>query len=82
MTTLYNKTYSGIVEALTLDEAAVRIRKTRQWFDENYDGPRVRLGRCVSVSSKHLDAWLDERAGVSPMPHQESVSTGDQVSVD
>jgi hypothetical protein len=54
------------VEAVTLDEAAVRCRLTREAFEKHYDGPRVRIGREVRVKLAHLDEWLDRRAGVTP----------------
>ena len=57
--------YSGPVEGLTLEEVAARLRVTRQWIDQNYTGPRLKLGRETRVSAKHLDAWLDECAGVT-----------------
>lgn len=54
------------VEAVTLDEAAVRCRLSREAFDRHYDGPRVKIGREVRVKLAHLDQWLDARAGLTP----------------
>lgn len=54
------------VEAVTLDEAAVRCRLSREAFERHYDGPRVRIGREVRIKLAHLDTWLDQRAGVTP----------------
>lgn len=56
--------YSGPVEAMTLDEAAVRLRVTRDTFERLYTGPRLKVGRETRVSAKHLDAWLDDLAGL------------------
>ncbi|MEO1187791.1 MAG: hypothetical protein AAFW60_01865 [Pseudomonadota bacterium] len=62
--TMQPSAYSGPVEALTLDEAAVRLRMTRQWLEQHYDGPRIKLGRETRISAAHLHAWLDEQAGL------------------
>lgn len=69
--TLHATPYCGPVEALTLDEVAVRLRVTRQWVEQNYKGPRIKLGRNTVVSAAHLHAWLDEQAGLeAPSPAQ------------
>ncbi|MGD2132528.1 MAG: hypothetical protein PVI23_07020 [Maricaulaceae bacterium] len=57
-------TYAGPVEAITLDEAAVRCRLSRESFDKHYDGPRVRIGREVRIKLDHLSSWLDRMAGL------------------
>mgnify|MGYP001119808181 CR=1 FL=1 len=54
------------MEAVTLDEAAVRCRLTREAFERHYDGPRVKIGREVRIKLAHLDSWLDRRAGLTP----------------
>ncbi len=58
--------YAGPAEGLTLDEAAVRLRVTRDTFEKHYNGPTFKVGRETRVSAKHLDAWMDERAGLTP----------------
>ena len=69
--------YAGPVECLTLDEAAVRCRTTRETFERIYTGKRVHIGRNVVIYAKHLDAWLDEQAGLKA----ESGRTGPVVEV-
>lgn len=54
------------VEAITLDEAAVRCRISRETFEKHYDGPRVKIGRETRIKLAHLDSWLDARAGLTP----------------
>jgi hypothetical protein len=53
------------VEAITLDEAAVRCRLTRETFEKHYDGPVVPIGRERRVMTEHLRDWLTRRAGIA-----------------
>jgi hypothetical protein len=53
------------IEAITLDEAAVRCRLSREAFEKHYTGPRVKIGREVRIKLAHLDEWLDRRAGLA-----------------
>lgn len=73
--------YAGPVEALTLDEVAVRLRVTRQWVEQHYDGPRTKLGRETRVSAAHLHAWLDELAGLEAPSRLKNVPGGRMVDV-
>lgn len=69
------------VEAVTLDEAAVRCRITRETFERVYDGPRVKIGREIRIKLAHLDEWLDRRAGLTP-PNPDKWGNFDDVGSD
>lgn len=58
-------TRQTIVEAITLDEAAVRCRVTRETFQTHYDGPVVSIGRERRVMIEHFDDWLKRSAGIA-----------------
>lgn len=73
--------YAGPVEGLTLDEAAVRLRITRETFERLYDGPRIKVGRETRVSAKHLDAWMDRLAGLLAQKPPANDKGGPEVSV-
>ena len=56
------------VEALTFEQAAVRLSMSVDALREHYDGPITYLGKKESmprISSHHLRAWLDKKAGKS-----------------
>lgn len=57
------------VEAITLDEAAVRCRLTRETFAKHYDGPVVPIGREKRVMVEHLNDWLKRLACTSTSTH-------------
>lgn len=52
------------IEAITLDEAAVRCRITRETFTKHYDGPVTQIGRERRVHVEDLNDWLRRCAGV------------------
>jgi hypothetical protein len=58
------------VEAITLDEAAVRCRITRETFEKHYDGPVVPIGRERRVMIEHLNDWLTRLAGAATPANQ------------
>lgn len=54
------------VEALTYEQAAVRLSCSVDALKENYDGPITYLGKRRSmprISSHDLREWLDKQAG-------------------
>lgn len=54
------------IEAITLDEAAVRCRITRETFAKHYDGPVAQIGRERRVHVEDLNDWLRRCAGILP----------------
>lgn len=58
-----SRTYAGPVEALTLEEAAVRCRISPDHFKKHYTGKFIKIGANVRVHAADLYDWLDALAG-------------------
>lgn len=59
---LERRAYAGPVEALTMEEAASRLRIGLDLFRKRYTGPLVKIGANVRVSASDLQAWLDDNS--------------------
>lgn len=51
--------YSGPIEALTIDEWAVRLRVSPEHLRKIYTGKVVHLGSLPRIYAAHLHDWLD-----------------------
>ncbi len=54
--------YSGPIEALTIDEWAVRLRVSPEHLRKIYTGKVVHLGSLPRIYAAHLHDWLDAPA--------------------
>lgn len=54
--------YQGPVEALTVEEVAVRLRVGSDFIKEHYTGPYTMLGKLKRISACHLHEWLVKRS--------------------
>ncbi len=50
--------YYGPVEALSMEEVAVRLRVSVDFLEKHYDGPIVKFGRLTRISAIDLHEWI------------------------
>lgn len=55
-----DRPYAGPVEALSVEEAAVRVRLSADAFEKLYSGRWTYLGRLKRVTAADLHEWLQK----------------------